>query len=146
MTLLLSVLAALILLAIAALHAAWAFGSTFPAGSEKQLAHAVAGFAGRDKMPPRAASAFVALVLLACAVWPFVMSGDVLPGLPRWMALWGGIKIAIIFSLRGVIGYMPFWRRLTPQQPFARLDVIYYSPLCLAIALAFATLSWSLSS
>lgn len=143
MTLLLSVLAALVLLGIAALHAAWALGSTFPARSEKELAHAVAGFALRDAMPPRAASAFVALVLLACALWPFVMSGHILPDLPRWMAVWGGIKIAIIFSLRGVIGYMPFWRRLTPQQPFARLDVTYYSPLCLAIALLFAILAWS---
>ena len=31
----------------------------------------------------------------------------------------------------------------TPEQPFATLDVRYYSPLCLAIGIGFAALTFT---
>jgi hypothetical protein len=40
---------------------------------------------------------------------------------------------AAVFLLRGAVTYMPFWRRVAPEQPFARLDRQYYAPLCLLI-------------
>ena len=49
--------------------------------------------------------------------------------------------IALVFLGRGIAGFTPWWRRLAPEQPFARLDVRYYSPLCLLIGLGFAVLA-----
>ncbi len=48
---------------------------------------------------------------------------------------------ALVFLGRGVAGFTPAWRRHTPEQPFATLDIRYYSPLCLAIGLGFAALA-----
>ena len=35
----------------------------------------------------------------------------------------------------------PFWRRLTPEQPFADRDRLYYSPFCVLIGAGFLALS-----
>ncbi|MGB8817752.1 MAG: DUF3995 domain-containing protein [Rhizobiaceae bacterium] len=129
------------LLPVSGLHLAWALGSTFPAEDEKDLARAVTGFRGMDRMPPRAASALVALATFICALWPFAMTGNLLTVLPAWMATLGGIVLALIFSARGIAGYTSRWRALTPEQPFARLDRQFYSPLCLALGLSFFILT-----
>ena len=55
--------------------------------------------------------------------------------LPIAMAL-----AALIFVVRGVVGYVPVWRRTMSGEPFATLDVRYYSPLCLAIGVSFGIL------
>ena len=52
-----------------------------------------------------------------------------------------GLAVAFVFLARGIAGFTPAWRRLTPEQPFASLDVRYYSPLCLAIGSGFAALA-----
>ena len=52
-----------------------------------------------------------------------------------------GLAVALVFLGRGVAGFTPAWRRHTPEQPFATLDVRYYSPLCLAIGIGFAALT-----
>ncbi|TIX64206.1 MAG: DUF3995 domain-containing protein, partial [Mesorhizobium sp.] len=51
------------------------------------------------------------------------------------------LLIALVFLARGIAGFTPWWRRLAPEQPFARLDVNYYSPLCLVVGLGFAFLA-----
>jgi hypothetical protein len=51
--------------------------------------------------------------------------------------------IGLVFLGRGIAGFTPWWRRLTPEQPFARLDQSLYSPLCLLIGLGFIVLSIS---
>ena len=51
------------------------------------------------------------------------------------------LLIGVVFLGRGIAGFTPWWRRLAPEQPFARLDVRYYSPLCLLIGLGFAVLA-----
>ena len=45
------------------------------------------------------------------------------------------------FLARGIAGYTDRWRQLTPEQPFARLDRKYYSPLCLVLGLFFIILT-----
>ena len=51
--------------------------------------------------------------------------------------------IGLAFLARGILGFMPWWRRLAPEQPFARLDRRFYSPLCLLIAAGFLVLALS---
>ncbi len=141
MSSLVSVFILVSLLAVSGFHLAWALGSTYPAADEKTLARTVAGFRGMDTMPPRAASTFVALAAFICALWPYVMTGKLLTGLPAWLITLGGIKLTLIFGARGLAGFTAWWRALTPEQPFARLDRAYYSPLCLALGLGFFVLT-----
>lgn len=133
-------LAFLILLALSALHAAWAFGSTFPAATEADLARMVAGFRGRDRMPPAAAAAGVALALLGAGLFALDLGGMIALPLPGWLATTGGLALALVFLTRGYLGFTDAWRRLTPEQPFARLDTRFYSPLCLLLGGAFLLL------
>ena len=62
-------------------------------------------------------------------------------GRRRSPALAAPSAVALVFLGRGIAGFTPAWRRLTPEQPFATLDVRYYSPLCLAIGTGFAALA-----
>ncbi|MFC3164772.1 DUF3995 domain-containing protein [Ciceribacter thiooxidans] len=137
----LALLLAVLLLAIAALHLAWAAGSTFPAASERELVRMVVGFKGQEQMPPPAAAvlvavalavaAYVALALASLSVWPFW----------RWSLTFAGMVLAFVFLARGVAAYLPAWRARVPQQPFARLDRRYYGPLCLVIGAGFTLLA-----
>jgi len=44
---------------------------------------------------------------------------------------------AIVFLVRGTLGYTDPWAARTPEEPFRSLDRKIYSPLCLAIGLGF---------
>lgn len=125
------------LLAVSGIHMAWAFGSTFPALDERTLARTVAGFRGIEKMPPRAASAFVAVATYVSALWPNVMSGRVELGLPYSFITLGGVVLTLVFLGRGFAGFTPWFKNLAPEQPFARLNQLYYSPFCVALGLSF---------
>ncbi|MFZ1815262.1 MAG: DUF3995 domain-containing protein [Rhizobiaceae bacterium] len=54
---------------IALFHLSWAFGSFWPAASEESLARTAFGLRNAQAMPPRSASAFVGIALLAAACW-----------------------------------------------------------------------------
>jgi hypothetical protein len=131
---------ALVLLGIAILHAAWAMGSEFPATDEKALSRMVTGFKGQDEMPPRTASAMVAVALAGASFWCLALSGLAPIHLPSWLVVLGGIALALVFGARGIAGYTAWWQELTPEQPFRRLDIRLYSPLCLLIGAAFILL------
>jgi hypothetical protein len=47
---------------------------------------------------------------------------------------------ALTFTIRGLAGYVPAWRRITNGEPFATLDVRLYLPRCLAIGAGFGIL------
>ena len=133
-----------VLAAIAALHLAWAARIWWPIREEAALARAIAGFRGIDRMPGTlpslavAAAIFASLMLIADLSWA---SG--LTHLPAWV-VWNASAIAgLVFLGRGVIGFTPFWAKLTPEEPFRTLDRRYYSPLCILIGLGFAGLIWS---
>ncbi|SFM06914.1 DUF3995 domain-containing protein [Shimia aestuarii] len=127
------ILAVGVLGGIAGLHGLWAMGIWFPGGDEARLARRVAGFEGMRRMPPKPASLFVALVLAGVAHVLLVRAGLAAALLPGWiygLAIWGA---AAVFLGRGVAAYLPGWRRLTPEEPFATLDRRVYGPLCLAL-------------
>ena len=118
-----------VLIPLAVLHVLWGIGFWFPIKDETRLVRAVAGFAGATEMPGAVPCALVAVALfmaVSCLWWP--------PGPLRFLAL---AVIGVVFLVRGVAAFTPFWRKLTPVEPFATLDRTYYGPLCLAIGLGF---------
>jgi len=131
----------ILLAAVACLHLLWALGSTFPRASEAELARTVVGQRGAETMPPRWASLLVALCLLAAAVWALAMRPRMLPvELPQLLRLLGGGALALVFGARGILGVLPAFERLAPEQPFLKLNRYVYSPLCVLIAIGFGLL------
>ncbi|MBA3449177.1 MAG: DUF3995 domain-containing protein [Pseudaminobacter sp.] len=138
---LLAVALALATSSIAALHAYWGFGGVWPGKDAASCARTVTGFKGADAMPSPLA-AFAVTAALASTAFVALVLGNVLAGqFPP--ILWGlaAFVIALVFLGRGVAGFTPGWRRRTPVQPFARLDRLYYSPLCLALGAGFLALA-----
>jgi hypothetical protein len=132
---------AVVLAALAGIHLYWAVGGVWPGTDQKSCARAVAGFRGIARMPPPAAGMAVALALFAAAGLALVLSGGPESTPASSLILLLGVGAAIVFLGRGIAGFTPAWRRLTPEMPFARNDVRWFSPLCLAIGAGFVLLT-----
>lgn len=117
-----------VLLAIAGLHLAWGLGVLWPVTNETQLVATVIGIKGVSRMPDLFPCLAVAAALMTVAglAWWQVKA-------PGWLPQLAVLAAAAVFLVRGAVVWTPFWRALTPQQPFARLDVMLYGPLCLAL-------------
>lgn len=120
------------LLALAVLHLAWGFGLWWPLRDERALVSAVVGVKGADRMPGPIPCLLVAGFCVVAALWPW------LP--PGWLRQAGLFVLADAFLLRGVMPWLRPWRRVAPQEPFARLDRALYGPLCLLLAGGFSVL------
>lgn len=131
---------ALLLAAIAGLHAYWGRGGLWPAASEDELIATVIGNASARRMPSPGLCLLVALAIAVTAIWPLLLAQGSSAGALRPLILLGGFAIMAVFLLRGVAGFLPAWRRLHPREPFASYDRRYYSPLCLLIAAGYAVL------
>ena len=118
-----------VVILIATLHILWGIGFWFPIEDEGALVRAVVGFSDAEEMPGAVPCALVGVALnmaVVCLWWP--------PGAFRFLML---ALVGTVFALRGAIAFTPFWRKLTPVEPFATLDRKYYGPLCLALGLGF---------
>ncbi len=135
-----AIVLALVLAAIAGLHAYWGRGGLWPAASEDELIATVIGNASARRMPSPGLCLLVALVIAVTAIWPPLLAQGSSAGALRPVILLGGFAIMAVFLLRGVAGFLPAWRRLHPREPFASYDRRYYSPLCLLIAAGYAVL------
>jgi hypothetical protein len=131
----------LVLLLITTLHVYWGIGGIWPGRDTVSCAHAVVGFRGVDEMPAPFACFAVAACLGLATLWPMALEGVFATPFPKAGLAATALLIALVFLARGIAGFMPWWRRLAPEQPFARLDVRYYSPLCLVVGLGFAILA-----
>lgn len=126
-----------VLVALGALHAVWALGVSWPAGSERELAEHVLSRDERERldgaMPPAALTWVVALGLAGAAG---VVRGAARGTRSRWVrrAAWG---VAGIFAARGVV-FPPLDIANGLDDAYDRLDVAVYSPLCLALAIGTA--------
>jgi Protein of unknown function (DUF3995) len=122
-----------VLVALAALHAAWALGLTWPAGSERALAEHVLSSGERERldgaMPPAGLTWLVALGLAGAAG---VVRGTARGMRSRWVrrSAWG---VAGIFLARGLV-FPPLDLANGLKDRYDRLDLAVYSPLCLALA------------
>ncbi len=124
---------ALALLGAAALHAAWAAGSTWPRSTSDGLADLVVG---RRPFPSPAACAAVAGLLVGGAAVTGTVVGD-LPALERASPVdprWPVRALAVVMALRGVAGLVTSGLGLgSPAEEYRRHDLTLYSPLCLAL-------------
>lgn len=125
-----TVLLTIMLGAIAIIHALWGLEIWVPIRDEEQLARSVVGAKDVTRMPGAIPCFLVVAGLCAmiAALWMDHL------GISR-IILWGA---ALVFFGRGLIAYTAFWRRMTPEQPFATYDRRYYAPLCLALGAGFA--------
>lgn len=137
---LLSTSTAVVLGALALLHVLWGARIWWPIRNEKALARAVTGFPKVSTMPPTVACLPVAIALLLAAWLAIALNGEG-PAAQSQILTVLGVMAATVFLLRGLFGYLPFWARLTSEQPFRALDVVLYSPLCLALGSSFLVLA-----
>uniref|UniRef100_UPI0040482795 DUF3995 domain-containing protein n=1 Tax=Yoonia sp. TaxID=2212373 RepID=UPI0040482795 len=130
MTILVFILTAVLALA-SLVHALWGFGIWFPIRDEERLVRYVVGAGGATRMPGPIPCALVALGLfiVICAL---ITQPSWLGNLVLWIS-------APVFLFRGVLAWVPMWRRMTPQEPFATLDRYVYGPVCIALGLGIVT-------
>ncbi|PWJ20484.1 DUF3995 domain-containing protein [Jannaschia seohaensis] len=117
---------------LATLHLLWAARIWFSIREEAELARAVVGTAGVERMPGPVLCAAVALALGLAATLPWWAAF----GLQRAALL----ALSVVFFLRGLAPFTGPWARLTPEEPFRRLDRAAFGPLCLALAVLAASL------
>jgi hypothetical protein len=125
-----------LLAAIATLHVAWGFGLRWPASNERELVATVIGAKQRVHLPSLAQC----FAVLGAGIVALLLSGLVSPLLPRPLLTFAGFLLFAVFAARGVAAYLPAWRNIFSQEPFARYDQLYYAPFCLCVALVFALL------
>lgn len=127
------------------LHAVWALGSHWPAGSERELAERVLAAGDRNrigsgKLPPAPATAAVSVALLGAAgIVRTVAAGAPSRALRR--AAWG---VSAVFLARGAL-LVPADLIGGLDDTFDRLDLAIYSPLCLTLGAGTAIVARSAS-
>ena len=128
-----------VLSAIAAVHANWARGGFWPGSDEETLVAMVVGETSFRGMPPVHLIRIAATGIFLAACTGLAL-GFELPGILDRVVAYAGAGFTAVFGLRGVIGFLPFWRRRHPLEPFATLDRLVYSPGCVIIGEVFFTL------
>ncbi len=116
--------------AIALLHGMWGIGWWVPLWDETKLVRAVVGAKGADRMPGPIPCGLVSAALLVVMI--SLLSG---PSFAREFVI---SAAAIVLVARGLLAFVPFWRRMTPAEPFATLDRRFYGPLCLLLGCGLA--------
>lgn len=119
---------------VAALHALWGRGSTFPFASRDRLNDTVIG---RQATPSPAACYGVAGLLTAASA---LVAG--LPS-PRSRVRRAGVAtVAVSLGARAMLGFTGTTDIVSPgsvSEQFQRMDRRVYSPLCLALAIGAAS-------
>ena len=128
---------AVIASAIALLHFYWA------AGNRRGASSAVPTRDGQPLFRPGAlATASVGVALLLAAALSLEYTGVLALSLPPWLTSLGMWTLGVVFLVRAVgdFRYVGFFKRHTGTR-FARLDTLFYSPLCLLLsALVFGAI------
>ncbi len=114
------------LLAVAAVHANWARGSSWPLPDRRRLAWMVVG---SEEMPSATACLAVTGLLTVAA--------GLVAGLPRRaprLGRMGAAGVVAALAARGVLGAAGLMPGQSVSEAFARWDRRLYSPLCLLLA------------
>jgi len=126
--------AGIALLAVGIAHLLWSVGIMWPIRDEQLLARTVAGFPGVERMPAKWKSFGVAVAAFIACVIAFSVADPVAGGATLTLL---AAATGLVFLARGAIGYTAWWAARTPTEPFRTLDRKNYSPLCLALGVAF---------
>ncbi len=133
----------LVLTAMALLQSAWAFGMLWPGIDQQSLAHTVAWDVNITQLPPFPITFGVAIAIFAagvCALWGAHLIN--LP-LPNWVQKTSIIVLTFIFTIRGIVTYLPNGPFANAVEPFKTLDATFYAPLILAIGAGYAYIWYS---
>ena len=136
MSMLLTALMFIPLLAIAIAGLLWSLGRTWPIRDPVLLAHTVIGRPGVDRLP-RLPTFIFAVIMLAAGVVALALADKAGGGLPLSLA---GVAFAALFLARGVAGYTPQWATRMPLEPFRTVNRNTYSPLALLLGVGFIVL------
>ncbi|HEY4202688.1 MAG TPA: DUF3995 domain-containing protein [Devosiaceae bacterium] len=137
MSMVISSLACVALLAISLAHFMWAFGRPWPIQNRRLLARTVIGTPDVDKMPPWYALLALAILTFVAAVLVLALADP--DGGGAWLTAIGAV-IGLVFLGRGIAGYVPAWQLKTPEEPFRTNDFRVYSPMCLLLGAGFLAL------
>lgn len=129
-----------VLTGIGLIHVFWALGGVWPGADERSLARSVVGTSGVEHMPPPGLALVVAALLFGAALVPLTWLDLMLGFVPPRLTAVALLALVLVFAVRGVAGYTPWFRTSHPEEPFATLDKRFYSPLCLVLSAGFATL------
>ena len=134
-----AIVAAVIFIVLAGVHAYWAVGGVWPGTDADSLHRTVVGGAPGRYSPGPTATWMVAAMLLAAALTVLGGAGLLPLPVPRlWLRTLARVGAAVLL-LRGIQGFVDV--RMRPETaggPFARLNVWFYSPLCLVLAVCTA--------
>lgn len=122
----------IVLALVAVVHALWGIGYWFPIRDERKLVRTVVGAMDATRMPGAIPCAMVAAGLIIVVA---ALSAD-----KSWVRLTILGAAAVVFFVRGALPWVPMWRRMTPQEPYATLDRRLYGPTCLLLGIGIATL------
>ena len=122
-----------LLIVMAGLCAFWAQGAHWPFASAPALASWVVGDAKATGMPPPQQMRMLAFWLALAALTMLALGLD-LPAPLNEIATYAGAGFCGLFAIRGIVGFLPFWRRRYGGQPFVVIDGLIYSPGCILIA------------
>lgn len=122
------------LLAIGALHTVWATGSAWPARSRAELADCVLSRATTVPGPAACLSVGIGLASAAALVQARTRAAGPLAGLPSGMVDLGVDVAGGVLALRGLGGLATSTFGGRGGRRYRRLDLLLYSPLCLALA------------
>jgi hypothetical protein len=126
--------------ALAGLHVYWGFGGRWPGTDEETLVAKVVGTPAGTRMPGPLACLGVAALLVAAAVLVLSARRLLETGFPSVLTTGGAWAVAGVMLLRGVGGFFhTVIRPETRGTPFAKLNRVLYSPLCLALSALIAT-------
>jgi hypothetical protein len=127
----LAIVAALIFVALSALHVYWAFG-----GSGVRTA-VIPTVDGRPTLKPSMSATLVVAFLLALSA--LILVAAVSGWAPTWLFRLGAAGIGLVLLARAVGDFrtVGFFKRVRDTD-FARNDTRYFAPLCLFLGLAAA--------
>lgn len=128
------------LTAIGFIHVFWALGGVWPGTDERSLARSVVGTSDIEHMPPPGLTLVVAALLFGAALVPLSWLNIVLGFVPTRLTETALIALALLFAVRGIIGYTAWFRTSNNEEPFATFDKRFYSPLCLILGAGFTAL------
>lgn len=125
------------LLAVSFAHLVWSLGFSWPIRNRTLLAQTVVGTAGIERMPSRLVTLATAVFLFAAGVIALSLADPDSGGLTLTLL---ALPLAMIFIVRGAIGFTAWWAQRTPEPSFRFNDRRVYSPLCLVLGAGFFVL------
>lgn len=138
MAIAISTLLILIFLFLGGIHFYWGLGGKWGGTSAIPVTKE-----GSKAMSPGLVACFiVGFGLLAVAAFIALKLNYFTVSLPNWIMNYGLLILACIFTLRaiGEFKYVGFFKRIKGT-PFAKMDNLFFSPLCLLMAILLVLLN-----